>query len=507
MGSVCKGNLAMSRVVVLKVCLLSVFAMLACCLGGCQQKMVTITSDPNGAEVYLNGVNKGITTYRPEEPLDFANVDQYDVLLKKHGYFDGKTTILYEPKDEKEYHVALEKLSKLVTIQSEPAGATVFIDGMETGITNQSTRVFFNEMDDHEVVLKKSGYYDKTFRIEFEPSEQNLYPQDPVLEKIVTTEIVLIEVRPTFVTGSMKLKVVHKPTLAYLEEIERSPNVRSVTRVTNNEDPNVSMGGPVLSPREDVLVYEVIAQEDSGVSYSNLWRTTIGSFGQTRVTYGKWLDIYPAFTPDGNDLFLSTNRVGGNTLWRIKIAGSGGLTKITNTLAQDLSPSVSPDGAVIAYTSLPPDAEGAQIWTVGRDGTLPTQLREGESPQISPDGKQILFVRQDKIIKKNQIWLMDLDGGRETQLTQNIDYNVVDARWSPDGQYIVFSSDEGLDSKRRQNSDIWLMTQNGSQKTQLTTNGSVDDRPCWDGQGKYIYFRSNRGGVWNIWRFEPVMVQ
>ena len=57
------------------------------------------------------------------------------------------------------------------------------------------------------------------------------------------------------------------------------------------------------------------------------------------------------------------------------------------------------------------------------------------------------------------------------------------------------------------NNDIWIMRADGSQKTQLTTNGSDDVGPCWDRAGKFIYFLSNRGDAWNIWRFEPVLGQ
>jgi Tol biopolymer transport system component len=35
---------------------------------------------------------------------------------------------------------------------------------------------------------------------------------------------------------------------------------------------------------------------------------------------------------------------------------------------------------------------------------------------------------------------------------------------------------------------------------QVTTNGSWDDHPAWDPAGAAIYFRSNRGGDWNIWK-------
>jgi TolB protein len=99
---------------------------------------------------------------------------------------------------------------------------------------------------------------------------------------------------------------------------------------------------------------------------------------------------------------------------------------------------------------------------------------------------------------------MNIDGSTETQLTQNTDYDAVDPKWSPDGRLIVYASDEGLDSRKNRNYDIWVMSSDGSHKTQLTTNGSRDDAPCWNHTGDTIYFRSNRGGAWNIWRFQPI---
>jgi Tol biopolymer transport system component len=192
-------------------------------------------------------------------------------------------------------------------------------------------------------------------------------------------------------------------------------------------------------------------------------------------------------------------------LWIVKADKPGGLSKLTNTQAEDFSPSVSPNDQFVVYVSNPPSAEEPQIWTVPLDAALLTQLREGESPQASPDGKSILFIRQDKITKVKQLWLMGIDGAEETQLTQNTDFDIIDARWSPDGKWIVYASKEGRDSEQLRNFDIWLMAADGSRHTQLTTNGSWDDSPCWDAKGETIYFRSNRGGVWNIWRFKPIL--
>lgn len=322
-----------------------------------------------------------------------------------------------------------------------------------------------------------------------------------------TVIVPIVEPEPQSTEEGGKLAPVRKPALAYLEVIERSPNVKSVTRVTNNEDDSIQIGPPVLSPVDDSFVYhEMLEDKKTATFYSNIWKQSVGSFAKTRITYSKRLDWAPAYTSDGQSLVFGSDRAGLNSsLWRIKVSGGGGITKITSGVAVDYTPCVSPKDGSIAYTSNPPGAEESQIWVVNANGSLPTQLREGESPQISPDGTKILFLRWDKDSGRKQLWWMNIDGSNETQLTINVDYDVDDPKWSPDGKWIVFASDEGFDSNKKRNYDIWLIASDGLNKTQLTTNGSWDDAPCWDGNGTFIYFRSNRGGAWNIWRFEPIL--
>ena len=396
---------------------------------------------------------------------------------------------------------------KSVTVRSNPAGAAVFLNGKEAGITPLSTTLKFEPRSaNYDVTARKDGFKDGAITIAYEPKTQKEYVIN--LEKVESVPIELVTVEPAPTEKGVKLVITKKPTLAYLEVIERSPNVASVTRVTANEDKAVQIGPPVLSPAEDIVLYWEFVEEENGIKYSNIQKQKVGSFGKTRLTYGKYRDLFPAFTPDGKRVVFSSNRTTSNpTLWAVNADSPVGITKLTHTQAEDYSPSISPDGQLIAFTSNPPDAEEAQIWTVPIGTSLMTQLREGESPQISPDGKHILFVRRDKITKKRQLWSMSIDGAQETQLTQNTEYEVTDPRWSPDGKWIVYASDEGRDSQQRPNFDIWLMAADGSKRTQLTTNGSWDDGPCWDHKGEVVYFRSNRGGAWNIWRFQPVLAE
>jgi len=328
-----------------------------------------------------------------------------------------------------------------------------------------------------------------------------------------TVVVQIVELSPVVTDEGVKIETRAQKTIAYREVIESSPNARSVTRLTENEDRNIVVGPAVLSPTEDTMIYwemplEIQRDTQGGewlTRTSNIYKQAIGSLAKTRITYGNRTDLYPAFSPEGDEIMFSSNRTGSNlTLWRIGLAGGGGITKITNTMAEDYAPCVSPDKAAVVYTSSPPGSREPQIWKVSYNGLLPTQLRVGRSPHISPDGTKILFVRLDRDSRKRQLWFMGMDGSEETQLTSNTDFDLQDATWSPDGQKIIYASNEGVDSQKRQNYDIWMIDADGTSKTQLTTNGSRDDSPCWDRNGKFIYFRSNRGGAWNIWRFEPV---
>ena len=65
----------------------------------------------------------------------------------------------------------------------------------------------------------------------------------------------------------------------------------------------------------------------------------------------------------------------------------------------------------------------------------------------------------------------------------------------------AFVSDRGTDADGKHNNDIWMLDLAHPEKpTRLTTNGSWDDSPAFDPTGKILYFRSNRGGTWGIWR-------
>ncbi len=389
--------------------------------------------------------------------------------------------------------------TKQVTIASDPQGAVVLVDGAAIGVTPVTKELTFGEQKAFEIVLKKEGYEEGKLTIEPTPPDKTMYQLK--LKKVETAPIDLFSVEPQNTDKGIRFVVNRTPTLAAFELMERSPNVQSVTRVTANDDKNFQIGPPALS-RVD-LVYRAVVVDESGTVFSNIWRQSlVAGAVKTRVTYGKWLDMFPDVSSDGQYVVFSSNRLSPNpTLWRAKLLGGGGLTKLTQGLTADYEPSLTPEGQTVVYASVAPGTNDPQIWSVDIRGGLTTQLREGESPRVAPNSVKILFIRKDKATGYKQIWVMSIDGTEETLLTQSSDHDEIDPSWSPDSKWIVFASNEGRDPQKR-NFDIWIMASDGTKRSQLTTNPSRDDSPVFEHTALTVYFRSNRGGTWNIWRFD-----
>ncbi len=345
-------------------------------------------------------------------------------------------------------------------------------------------------------------------------------------------------------SGEKRIALKETPVMAEEPAVERSPNVRAVSRVTSLEGQEIR--DLAISPDGRFLTFAMLNPQKVWNIYSVSSR---GTGGVIRNTDSNYHTINPSFGTDtaGNVyIYYASNRMDEPRfhIWRVNSGRPFGVTRITWGRSSESYPYASPvPGGPVLYASKLEGAGESQVWMINQDGTLPTQLRDGEQPSFSPDGEWIVFTRKDQVTKISNIWIMKKDGSNLSQITfHSKDWEAkaikkerkqsyvakgknakgkekvvvttlvsashskivgdVHPHWSPDGTRIVFASDRGRDYYGRHNMDIWMINCDGSNLTQLTTNGSDDDYPVWDPSGNYVYFISNRGFEWNVWRLD-----
>jgi TolB protein len=155
-------------------------------------------------------------------------------------------------------------------------------------------------------------------------------------------------------------------------------------------------------------------------------------------------------------------------------------------------PTFSPNGEWVVFESHLLDVEGNGIVTKFRaDGSGDYIALTGgdddcRQPNWSPAGDKILYQRFDG--SRWEIWVMNDDGTGVQQVTDGPG-DKTDASFSPDGDWIVYSSDEGgLDL-----ANLFVIPTVGGESIRITEWDGYDGAPSWSPDGSKIAFESYDG--------------
>jgi eukaryotic-like serine/threonine-protein kinase len=215
--------------------------------------------------------------------------------------------------------------------------------------------------------------------------------------------------------------------------------------------------GPRLSPDGRRIAIAIEGQETQIWQY-DLFRDTL-----TRFTFEGNSNLVPVWTPDGKRIAFISNKEGPQNLFWQLADGGGGLERLTTSDYTDVPHSWSPDGKLLAFVEVSP-ITGWDIWVLrmGDSSTGSGQAPSAESGQApSPDSGQ----------------------GRKTQPFLRTPFNESVPRFSPDGRWLAYISDE---SGRF---EIYVQPYPGpGGKWQISTEGGTE--PAWNPNGRELFYRS-----------------
>ncbi len=185
------------------------------------------------------------------------------------------------------------------------------------------------------------------------------------------------------------------------------------------------------------------------------------------------------------------------------------LKQLTNAPGYDAEATVSASGKKIVFTSTR-DGD-LDIYSMDANGRnvrrLTNEIGYDGGPFYSRDGRQIVYrayhpqSEKDKadylgLLKANlirpttlELWVMNADGSNKRQITRNGTANFA-PYFFPDGKRIIFASN--MDDPKGRNFDLYAINVDGSGLERITDNDTFDGFPMFSPDGKKLVFASNR---------------
>ncbi|HLS83677.1 MAG TPA: amidohydrolase, partial [Arenimonas sp.] len=223
---------------------------------------------------------------------------------------------------------------------------------------------------------------------------------------------------------------------------------------------------------------------------------------------GTWLDL--DLSPDGQSIAFSL--LGDIYLLPI---GGGQARRISAGPAWDVQPRFSPDGSEIAFTS--DRGGGNNLWRMKADGSDLVQVTKEDfrllnNPYWTPDGQYLIgrkHFTSTRSLGAGELWLYHRDGGAGLQLTKrkNEQQDLGEPAVSPDGRYIYFSEDVSPDGQFDYNRNVHgliyaikrLDRETGEIRTLVASpGGAVRPQPSPDGKSLAFVKRVREQSVLHV---------
>jgi Tol biopolymer transport system component len=211
--------------------------------------------------------------------------------------------------------------------------------------------------------------------------------------------------------------------------------------------------------------------------------------GVKQLTDNDWEDEFPKWSPDGKKIAYSANPKGNYDIFVMNADGSN-ITPVTTSPKAEVEHAWFSDGKKIAFTI--EERKGLRkkftLWMIDLETERRSRILEefkGSSalPNFSPTAPLIAFTG-----KKTMGWDVYVFERRQKELTSLTEGGkACRPHFSRDGARIAYVS-----GKADGNGDIWLMNPDGTGKIRLTERDETADYfPSWSPDEEYIVFSSS----------------
>jgi tricorn protease len=200
----------------------------------------------------------------------------------------------------------------------------------------------------------------------------------------------------------------------------------------------------------------------------DIWLAGPDGSNPRRLTANVARDIAPRFSPDGQWVAFTSNRMGNDDVFVVAVAG-GEPRQLTYFSGDDQALYWAPDGqSIVMASNRGPHPFGSPLYRVALDGSVPVPMGMdfGRSGMIKQDATLVAFNRN-----LPTYWRKGYRGNNSADIAvQNV-----------------------------RSGEITELTDTNLQEFR----GHVNDvHPMWGADGM-IYFASERDGIFNIWRTSP----
>ena len=234
-------------------------------------------------------------------------------------------------------------------------------------------------------------------------------------------------------------------------------------------------GRGLFAATSDILVYANATERARRIVWLDMRGAPVGTVADA----GDYWQVRVA--PDDSRLAVTARdpQLRSLDVLMIPVSTASPSLRLTTSLAADTDPVWSRDGREIAFRSMqrghPEVLAAPAAINPGTSETSRPLTTDGETP-TDWRGDELLVQRRGKV--GFDLARVNVRTG-ETLSIAETPFNETDARWSPDGEWIAYVSDEPGQP------DIYL-TNGGGERSRVSVGGGM--RPRWTGDGRTLLF-------------------